>query len=113
MQGGSRSQEDVDANLTEERSADHEEHEAEQGEAEMEDEEEVPTSSMNKSMKRFAAVSNLVAAEPPAFALKRRINPHVSLKAKKAVVECGEAPAKKRAVGRPVGKAGSRVNLSS
>ncbi|KAG0597150.1 hypothetical protein M758_UG315500 [Ceratodon purpureus] len=117
LQGGSRSQEFIETDEPEERSADHEEDRGDQGEAEMEDEEEVPkrmgTISMNKSMKRFAAVSDLVAIEPPASAAKRRIDPPVSLPAKKANPECGEAPAKKRAVERPAGKAGSRVNLSS
>ncbi|KAG0556780.1 hypothetical protein KC19_11G078700 [Ceratodon purpureus] len=117
LQGGSRSQEAIDAHEDSERSADHEEDRGVQGEAEMEDDEDVPkhmgTVPTKKSMKRFAAVSDLVAADPPASATKRRIDPPVSLPAKKAGPECGEAPAKKRGVGRPAGKAGSRLNLPS
>lgn len=116
LQGGARSQEDVDAELSEERTAKLEEHVVSQGEAQMEDEEEVPKHvgmpSMNKTLKRFAAVSDLVAAEPTASATKRRQVPPVPSAAKKAVADCQEAP-KKRAVGCPADKAGSRVNSGS
>ena len=114
--GGARSQEDVDAELSKERTTELEEHVVSQGEAQIEDEEEVPKHvgmpSMNKTLKRFAAVSDLVAAEPTTSATKRRQVPPVPSAAKKAVADCQEAP-KKRAVGCPADKAGSRVNSGS